>query len=58
MLEKDTEEYLEQIRYLCNACGLAIDKIAKEFNINQNLVAGLFLQTFQKIIKDLEHSSP
>lgn len=54
MFEKDEEEYFEQIRNLCNACGLAIDKIAKEFNIKQNLVAGLFIQTFQKIIKEIE----
>ena len=49
-----TDEYFEQIKNLCKACGLAIDKIAKQFNIKQNLVADLFLKTFQKIIKEIE----
>ena len=48
------DEYVEQIKNLCKACGLAIDKIARQFNIKQNLVADLFLQTFQKIIKEIE----
>lgn len=50
-----TDEYFEQIKNLCKACGLAIDKIAKQFNIKQNLVADLFLQTFQKIIKEMKN---
>ena len=53
MTEEQEKEYFEQIRNLCKACGLAIDKIAKQFNIKQNLVADLFLQTFQKIIKEM-----
>ena len=49
----EEKEYFEQIRNLCKACGLAIDKIARQFNINQNLVAELFIQTFQKIVKEM-----
>lgn len=45
--------YYEQIRNLCKACGLAIDKIAKQFHINQNLVAKLFLETFQQILSEV-----
>ena len=44
------EEYFEQIRNLCKACGLAIDKIAKQFNMNQNSVAKLFMETMQTIL--------
>ena len=54
MFEKEAEEYFEQIKKLCKACGFAIDKIAKQFNIKQNLVADLFLQTFQRSIKEIE----
>ena len=48
------EEYFEQVRNLCKACGLSIDKIAKQFNINQNLVAKLFMATMQKILSEVE----
>lgn len=48
------EEYFEQIRKLCKACGLSIDKIAKQFNINQNLVAKLFMETMQIILSEVE----
>lgn len=49
-----TDEYFEQIKNLCKACGLAIDKIAKQFNIKQNLVAKLFIETMQTILKEIE----
>ena len=48
------QEYFEQIRKLCKACGLSIDKIAKQFNINQNLVAKLFMETMQTILSEVE----
>ena len=48
------EYYFEQIRNLCGACGIAIDRIAKRFNINQNLVAKLFMETMQKILNEVE----
>lgn len=48
------EEYFEQIRNLCKACGLAIDKIARQFNVNQNLVAKLFVETMQAVLSEVE----
>ena len=48
------KEYFEQIRKLCKACGLSIDKIAKQFNINQKLVAKLFMETMQTILDKME----
>jgi transcriptional regulator with XRE-family HTH domain len=47
-------EYFEQIRNLCKACGLSIDKIARQFNINQNLVAKLFMETMQTILSEVD----
>lgn len=47
-------EYFEQIRNLCKACGLSIDKIARQFNINQNLVAKLFMETMQTTLSEVE----
>ena len=48
------KEYFEQIRNLCKACGLSIDKIARQFNINQTLVAKLFMETMQTILSEVE----
>ena len=53
MTEEREKEYVEQIKKLCVACGLSVDRIAKQFNINQNLVAELFIQTFQRVIKEM-----
>ena len=47
------EEYFELIRNLCKACGLAVDKIARQYNINQNLVAKLFMETMQTILNEV-----
>lgn len=47
-------EYFEQVRNLCKACGLSIDKIARQFNINQKLVAKLFMETMQTILSEVE----
>ena len=52
MTDEQRKNIFEQIRKLCKACGLSVDMIAKQFNINQKLVAELFIQTFQKIIKE------
>lgn len=51
------EEYFEQIRKLCKACGMSIDRIARQFNINQNLVAKLFMETMQTIVNEVEDDS-
>ena len=50
-----SEEYFEQIKNLCKACGLSIDKIARQFNVNQNLVAKLFMETMQTILSEVEN---
>lgn len=47
------EEYFNQVKYLCEVCGLAIDKIAKQFNINQNLVAKLFMETMKTVLDEV-----
>lgn len=39
------EEYFKQIKKLCLACGMSIDRITKQFNLNQNLVAKLFMES-------------
>ena len=49
-----SEEYFEQIKKLCMACGLSIDKIARQFNINQNLVAKLFMETMHTILSEVK----
>ena len=48
------KEYFEQVRDLCKACGLSIDKIAKQFNLNPVLVAKLFMATMQTILSEVE----
>ncbi len=48
------KEYFEQIRNLCKSCGLSIDKIARQFNINQKLVAKLFMETMHTILSEVE----
>lgn len=48
------KEYFEQIRNLCKACGLSIDKISRQFNIKQNLVAKLFMKTMQTILSEVK----
>ena len=49
------EELLfDKVRELCLANGAAIDHIAKECNINQNLVAKFFMQVMQGILDDTE----
>ena len=47
-------EACDMIRELCIACGLGIDKIAKQKNLPQNMVAKLFLKSFELILKRME----
>lgn len=44
----------DMIRKLCNANAVAIDRIARETNINQNLVAKMFIETFTIILNSME----
>ena len=43
-----------EIKELCKCCAEAIDHIAKDCNINQNLVAKMFIATMDKIVNDAE----
>jgi hypothetical protein len=54
LTEEERKQYFEQIRNLCKANGIAIDKIAKQFHIKHQLVAQLFIETFQLILKEME----
>lgn len=45
----------DEIRELCKVTGLAIDKIAKDCNINQDLVAKMFLSAFQEILNKMQN---
>lgn len=48
------EKYFRQVKYMCEICGLAIDTIAKQFNISQKSVAKLFMEIMQKILEEVE----
>ena len=45
----DEKKMFDEVRQLCLANGLAIDRIAHDCNINQNLVAKFFMEVMQKI---------
>ena len=44
----------DRVRKLCMANGLAINQIAEECNINQNLVAKFFMVVMQDILDKVE----
>ena len=48
------ELMFKEVKELCMACGVAIDKIAKDTNINQTLVAKMFMEVMNKILKRTE----
>lgn len=50
----DKELMFDEVKKLTLACGEAIDKIAKDTNINQNLIARLFLETMQSILDKMK----
>lgn len=50
----DDQKLFGQIRNLCMACGMSIDAIAKDCNINQDLVAKMFLETMQTILDKMQ----
>ena len=47
------ELMFHEIRELCKANGLAIDKIANDCGINQNYVAEMFMQTMRMILDNM-----
>ena len=44
----------EMVRKLCMANGSAIDRIARETNIPQHLVAKMFVETFTMILNKMD----
>lgn len=44
----------QMIQELCMRCGAAIDMISKKCNINQTLIAKMFIDTFTTIINKME----
>lgn len=48
------ELMFDQVRQLCLANGAAIDKIAKDCNINQNLVGKFFLEVMSLLLEETE----
>lgn len=44
----------QMIQELCVRCGAAIDMISKKCNINQTLIAKMFIDTFTAIINKME----
>ena len=47
----------EKVRQLCLVNGIAIDKIAKECGINQNLVGKMFITVMQDLLNKTEAAS-
>ena len=47
-------ETCDMVRELCIACGAGIDRIAKKKNLPQHLLAKLFVEMFQMILKSME----
>lgn len=52
--EMDEKLMFQEVRKLCMANGVAIDKIAHDCNINQFLVAKMFMETMQLILNKME----
>jgi predicted transcriptional regulator len=50
----DEKLMFDRVRQLCLANGMAIDKIAKECNVNQNLVGKFFIEVMQSILTETE----
>lgn len=47
----------EDIKKLCQAVGISVDMIAKMYNINQDKVLELFMQTMKQIQEKLKEQS-
>ena len=48
------EKMFMMVKELCKVCGMSIDRIAKECDINQDLVAKMFIETMQTILDKME----
>ena len=50
------ELMFDEVRKLCMANGLAIDKIAKDCNIRHDLVAKFFMKVMQSILDKVDET--
>ena len=50
----ENSEMFEDIRALCRCTGMAIDKIAKKYNQNQDNVAELYMQVMKRILDSMK----
>ena len=50
----DEKLMFKMVRELCMYCGVAIDMISKKCNVDQTLVAKMFIETFTTIIGKME----
>lgn len=50
----DESLMFNKIRELCCYCGFAIDVIAEDCHIPQDMVAKMFLETFRTILEKME----
>ena len=50
----DESLMFNKIHELCCCCGFAIDVIAKDCHILQDMVAEMFLETFRMILEKME----
>lgn len=53
MVSEETKLLLKEIRQLCITNGKAIDKIAKDTDTPQDLVAKMFIETMQAILDNM-----
>ena len=44
----------EDIKKLCKAVGMSVDMIAKKYNVNQDMVLELFMQTIKQVQKKVK----
>lgn len=50
----DNKSLFDRVRQLCMVTGVGIDTIAEECNINQDLVAKLYMETMGSILNRME----
>ena len=46
----------EDIKKLCQAVGMSVDMIAKKYNVKQDEVLELFIQTIKQLVKKHQKS--
>ena len=51
---KPMSSMFDDVRKLCIYVGTRVDEIAKEYNVNQNRVAKLFMEVMRNILSEVE----